>query len=95
VATHIALSQHVLRSDRKTVYENVVTQGGEAEFILYVDGALLIDLWDELDLPEPIRGSWDPLIEANRRAPSKADFQVRRDEKRLDPAEIVGYADES
>lgn len=28
----------------------------------YVDGALLVDLWDELVLPRAVRSAWAPLV---------------------------------
>jgi hypothetical protein len=29
---------------------------------IYVDGALLVDLWPELVLPRDLRAAWSPLI---------------------------------
>lgn len=61
------------RADRKRVYENVLTYSSEESFVLYVDGALLVDSWDELDLAAPIREAREPFIEASRRAPARTD----------------------
>lgn len=30
--------------------------------IRWMDGGLLVDLWDELDLPDPVRDAWAPAI---------------------------------
>jgi hypothetical protein len=51
------------RSDRARVYELVLREGGEADVLRYVDGALLVDLWDELVLPRVVRAAWSPLID--------------------------------
>ena len=50
------------RGDRARVYEFVLREGAEADIIRYVDGALLVDLWDELVLPRAVRAAWSPLI---------------------------------
>ncbi|MFC4853788.1 hypothetical protein [Actinophytocola glycyrrhizae] len=39
------------RSDRARVYEAVLREGSAKDVLTYVDGALLVDLWDELVLP--------------------------------------------
>jgi transcriptional regulator with XRE-family HTH domain len=51
------------RGDRARVYELVLREGGEADVLRYVDGALLVDVWDELVLPRAVRAAWSPLIE--------------------------------
>ena len=53
----------VERGDRARVYELVLREGAAADVIRYVDGALLVDLWDELVLPRAVRAAWSPLIE--------------------------------
>ncbi len=50
------------RRDRARVYEIVLREGDPADLITYVDGALLVDLWDDLVLPDRIRTAWEPLI---------------------------------
>jgi transcriptional regulator with XRE-family HTH domain len=50
------------RGDRARVYELVLREGTEADVIRYVDGVLLVDLWDELVLPRSVRVAWAPLI---------------------------------
>jgi transcriptional regulator with XRE-family HTH domain len=82
------------RAERKRVYENVLTYSSEESFVLYVDGALLIDLWDELDLAEPIRKAWTPLIGANRAAPAKTDVHFRHEATYRDNVDVVRYVDE-
>ncbi|WP_017936136.1 helix-turn-helix domain-containing protein [Nocardioides sp. Iso805N] len=46
------------REQRKGVYEQLVRCGLPQQMIRWVDGPLLVDLWDELDLPEPVRKAW-------------------------------------
>jgi transcriptional regulator with XRE-family HTH domain len=50
------------RGDRARVYEIVLREGTEADLLAYVDGALLVDAWDDLILPAPLRAAWEPLI---------------------------------
>jgi transcriptional regulator with XRE-family HTH domain len=54
------------RADRARVYEIVLREGRPADILAYVDGALLVDLWDELVLPRAVRSAWAPVIEASR-----------------------------
>lgn len=82
------------REDRTTVYENILTYSSEAHFVQYVDGALLIELWDDLELAEPIRQAWAPLIAANRQAPVGGDGHFRHEATRRDSVDVVRYVDE-
>lgn len=50
------------RRQRARVYELVLREGGPDEVIAYVDGALLVDLWDELVLPLGIRAAWNGVV---------------------------------
>ncbi|MDT5182078.1 MAG: ATP-binding cassette, subfamily bacterial [Mycobacterium sp.] len=43
------------RGDRARVYELVLCEGGDADVLRYIDGALLVDLWEELVLPRAVR----------------------------------------
>jgi hypothetical protein len=43
-------------------------EGRPADILAYVDGALLVDLWDDLVLPRAVRAAWSPVIEASRPA---------------------------
>lgn len=52
------------RSDRARVYELVLTEGTSDDVITYIDGALLVDLWNDMVLPRAVRGAWAPLIDA-------------------------------
>lgn len=50
------------RSERARLYEIVLREGGPADVLTYIDGALLADLWSELVLPREIRADWAPLM---------------------------------
>ncbi len=50
------------RADRARVYEIVLQEGTSADILNYVDGALLVDLWEDLVLPRSVRSAWAPLI---------------------------------
>lgn len=50
------------RRERARVYEIVLREGGPDDIVAYVDGLLLVDLWDELVLPRQIRAAWEGLV---------------------------------
>ncbi len=50
------------RGDRARVYELVLREGEPADVIRYIDGVLLVELWEELVLPRAVRAAWAPLI---------------------------------
>jgi len=51
------------------VYEIVLREGEPADLLTYVDGALLVDLWDELVLPAAIRQTWEPIVSSYGETP--------------------------
>jgi transcriptional regulator with XRE-family HTH domain len=54
------------RGDRARVYELVLREGSDSDVLAYIDGALLVDLWEELVLPRAVRSAWSPLIDQVR-----------------------------
>jgi transcriptional regulator with XRE-family HTH domain len=50
------------RRQRALVYERVLREGGAADVLTYIDGALLVDLWDELVLPAGVRAAWRGVV---------------------------------
>ncbi|MGI8522437.1 MAG: helix-turn-helix transcriptional regulator [Nocardioides sp.] len=50
------------RRQRARVYEIVLREGGPQDVLAYVDGALLVDVWDELVLPPGIRDAWSRAV---------------------------------
>ena len=46
------------REQRKGAYEQLIRRGSPQQMIRWMDGALLVDVWDELDLPDPVRSDW-------------------------------------
>lgn len=50
------------RTDRARAYELILREGSPRDLLDYIDGALLVDIWRELDLPDPIRRAWQPRI---------------------------------
>lgn len=50
------------RRERARVYEVTLREGGRADILTYVDGALLVDLWDELVLPASVRSAWSEVV---------------------------------
>jgi transcriptional regulator with XRE-family HTH domain len=47
-----------VRADRARAYEVVLRRGRPADILAVVDGALLVDLWPDLDLPPALRAAW-------------------------------------
>lgn len=54
------------RRQRARVYEVVLREGRPADIESIVDGALLVDQWDELVLPQRLRAAWQPIVDATR-----------------------------
>jgi DNA-binding XRE family transcriptional regulator len=52
------------RADRRRLYENLMAEGDQQMMMRWVDGALLVDVWSELVLPEKIRAAWEPAVAA-------------------------------
>jgi transcriptional regulator with XRE-family HTH domain len=50
------------RDERRGVYEQLIRRGLPQQMIRWMDGGLLVDLWDELDLPDPVRDAWASAI---------------------------------
>jgi transcriptional regulator with XRE-family HTH domain len=68
------------RSERARVYEAVLREGSSQDVLTYIDGVLLVDLWDELVLPRDLHEAWDPLISKlwlRRRDDSAEDVPCR------------------
>jgi transcriptional regulator with XRE-family HTH domain len=53
------------RADRSRVYETVLQEGRPADILAYIDGVLLVDLWEDLVLPRAVRSAWAPLVSAS------------------------------
>jgi transcriptional regulator with XRE-family HTH domain len=51
------------RRQRARVYEIVLREGTADDVLTYIDGVLLVELWDDLFLPRRVRAAWAPLIE--------------------------------
>lgn len=54
--------------ERARVYELVLREGTPEDVLTYVDGVLLVDLWNDLVLPRDIRAAWEPLVNATPHA---------------------------
>ncbi|MGH9248945.1 MAG: hypothetical protein ACRD0W_05450 [Acidimicrobiales bacterium] len=44
------------------MYEVVLREGGADDISTYVDGALLVDLWNDLVLPRDVRSAWERVV---------------------------------
>jgi hypothetical protein len=42
--------------------------------IRWLDGGFLVDLWDELDLPDQVRQAWEPAVRGASRSHSSGVF---------------------
>lgn len=54
------------RRQRQRCYEIVLQEGRASDLLAYIDGALLIDGWDDVIVPRDIRTAWQPLIDEYR-----------------------------
>jgi transcriptional regulator with XRE-family HTH domain len=52
------------RTDRRRLFENLLVEGTQYMMMRWVDGALLVDVWAELVLPEKVRAAWEPAVAA-------------------------------
>lgn len=75
------------RDDRRRVYQYVLKAGIPVWIWRWVDGALLVDLWDELDLPRPLRAAWQPLIDHARSGPQEDPIHLGVDHAHKQAAE--------
>jgi len=50
------------RSQRLLAYQMLIAEGGPDDISTFVDGSLLIDLWQEMFVPEDIRAAWQPIM---------------------------------
>lgn len=82
------------RDDRRGAYEQLIRRGLPQQMIRWLDGGFLVDLWDELDLPDPVREAWTPAIELATRpieAHSLEFFSPNQNPERAPNAVIGGY----
>lgn len=75
------------RDDRRRVYQYLLRAGIPVWMWRWVDGALLVDLWDELDLPRQLRAAWQPLIDHARSGPQEDPIRVGVDHAHKQAAE--------
>lgn len=50
------------RRQRARVYELVLREGVPDDILAYVDGALLVDVWDDVVLPVSVRAAWNRIV---------------------------------
>ena len=55
-----------LPADRARVYEQVLREGTEQDVRFFVTSDQLLDLWDRLVLPAPVRRAWANWFERHR-----------------------------
>ena len=53
-----------IRRQRARLYEVVIREGMPKDMLKFIDGSLLIDLWQEIVLPQLIRTHWEVTIDA-------------------------------
>jgi transcriptional regulator with XRE-family HTH domain len=61
-------------ADRRRAYEILIRRGMPQMMIRWLDGGFLVDLWDSLDLPDPVRAAWEPAVRDATRADSSGVF---------------------
>jgi len=81
------------RTERRGAYEQLIRRGMPQQMIRWIDGGLLVDLWDELDLPEPVRQAWEPAVRFATLPPDVdgLNFYFRENPEVARSARIRGY----
>jgi hypothetical protein len=54
------------RSQLRQVYEQVLREGTSEEIRGFVRASTLLEIWDELYLPDYVRRAWEPWVVARR-----------------------------
>lgn len=54
------------RRQRARCYESVLREGMPRDIVRFVDGALLVDVWDDLVLPRNVRSEWTPVLASRK-----------------------------
>jgi hypothetical protein len=54
------------RADRLRVYEQVLREGTDEDVRYFIDVRELLELWDELVIPQVVRRSWAAWFRDNR-----------------------------
>jgi hypothetical protein len=67
-----------VRSDRKRLYERLLRSGTEFMIFRWVDAALLVDLWPDLDLPTAVREAWEPLVQVAAQGQVESAWHAHR-----------------
>jgi len=53
------------RRERARLYEVLLREGAPGDLQRWVDGVLLVDVWDDLVLPRAVRDAWQPTMDAD------------------------------
>ena len=61
---------------------------------MYLDAALLIDLWPEMDVLDPMRRQWAAVIDATMQAPIPPEHEMGRhdEDTRRTPVDIIRHS---
>jgi transcriptional regulator with XRE-family HTH domain len=54
------------RSQRLRAYEAILREGRRQDIERFIDGALLVEAWDDLVLPRALRAAWQAVIDQAR-----------------------------
>jgi transcriptional regulator with XRE-family HTH domain len=76
--------------DRRRAYEILIRRGLPQMMIRWLDGGFLIDLWGQLDLPDPVRAAWQPAIDGATRTHSSNIFSWHYDDEDPETADLAG-----
>ncbi len=76
-------------ADRRRAYEILIRRGLPQMMIRWLDGGFLVDLWDQLDLPDPVRDAWAPAITDATRSHSSNIFSWHGDDEDPETADLA------
>lgn len=68
------------RDDRRRVYQYVLQASIPVWIWRWIDGALLVEMQEEFDLPRLLRIEWQPLIDHARNVPMETPIDIAYDE---------------
>jgi transcriptional regulator with XRE-family HTH domain len=76
-------------ADRRRAYEILIRRGLPQMMIRWLDGGFLVDLWDDLDLPDPVRHAWQPAIDGATRIHSTNVFSWHGSDEEPETADLA------
>ena len=62
-----------IRHERRLAYEALLREGTPDDLTRFIDGVLLMDVWDDLVIPRDLRAAWADVIRPAARATNSVE----------------------